>query len=269
MVFTFEHVGLDQEPGLGKWALQRRCRCRCSRRNLAWQAGLADVGWNSLYWDNHDQPRAVSRFGDDSPEHRVASAKTLGDRAAPAPRHAVRLPGRGARHDQRRLHRRSRSTRDIESLNYHATRWPAAYRSRRSSCSRCARRAATTPAPRCSGTPPSTPASPPAMPWLPVNPNHDEINAAAAVADPDSVFHHYRRLIELRHTDDVVVDGRFDAAAARRRPQVWAFTRTLGRRRCCSCWRTARRGRPRWTRGRSRTWRAPRCCCRPMARRGA
>ena len=79
MVFTFEHVDLDEQPGGPKWDLAARCRCRCSRRNLAtWQDGLADVGWNSLYWNNHDQPRAVSRFGDDCPEHRVASAKTLG-----------------------------------------------------------------------------------------------------------------------------------------------------------------------------------------------
>ncbi len=64
-------------------------------------------------------------------------------------------------------------------------------------------------------------------PWLPANPNRTEINAAAAVADPDSVFHHYRRLIELRHTDQVVVEGRF-ALLLPDHPQVWAFTRTLG-----------------------------------------
>ena len=55
-----------------------RCRLPALKKNLnEWQLALADVGWNSLYWDNHDQPRAVSRFGDDSPEHRVNSAKTL------------------------------------------------------------------------------------------------------------------------------------------------------------------------------------------------
>ncbi|HZB51683.1 MAG TPA: alpha-glucosidase, partial [Mycobacteriales bacterium] len=75
MVFQFEHVGLDQ--GLSKWDL-RPLDLRELKTSLGrWQAGLADVGWNSLYWDNHDQPRTVSRFGDDG-EHRVASAKTLG-----------------------------------------------------------------------------------------------------------------------------------------------------------------------------------------------
>ena len=77
MVFTFEHVALDEVPGAGKWALQD-VPLPVLKANLAtWQEGLAEVGWNSLYWDNHDQPRAVSRFGDDCPEHRVASAKTL------------------------------------------------------------------------------------------------------------------------------------------------------------------------------------------------
>ena len=101
MVFTFEHVSLD--AGTSKWDL-RPLRLTALKANLsAWQDGLAEVGWNSLYWDNHDQPRIVSRWGDDG-EHRVASAKTLGHGAAPAARHALRLPGRGAGHDQRPLH---------------------------------------------------------------------------------------------------------------------------------------------------------------------
>ena len=66
-------------------------------------------------------------------------------------------------------------------------------------------------------------------PWLPANANRDVINAEAAVADPDSVFHHYRRLIELRHSDPVVVDGRFELLLPEH-PQVWALTRTLGER---------------------------------------
>ncbi len=64
-------------------------------------------------------------------------------------------------------------------------------------------------------------------PWLPATANKDEINAAAAVADPDSVFHHFRKLIELRHDNPVVVEGRFDLLLPDHE-QVWAFTRTLG-----------------------------------------
>ena len=75
MVFQFEHVQLDQ--GASKWDI-RPLRLTDLKASLGrWQDGLADVGWNSLYWNNHDQPRAVSRFGDDG-EHRVAAAKMLG-----------------------------------------------------------------------------------------------------------------------------------------------------------------------------------------------
>ena len=76
MVFHFEHVDLDRDPA--DWKNPVPWRLVDLKEVLArWQEGLAGVGWNSLYWGNHDQPRAVSRFGDDSPEHRVASAKTL------------------------------------------------------------------------------------------------------------------------------------------------------------------------------------------------
>src|SRR5205085_11344890 len=75
MVFQFEHVGLDH--GATKWDL-RPLRLRDLKASFGrWQAGLAKSGWNSLYWDNHDQPRAVSRYGDDSPEYRRASATCL------------------------------------------------------------------------------------------------------------------------------------------------------------------------------------------------
>jgi oligo-1,6-glucosidase len=63
-------------------------------------------------------------------------------------------------------------------------------------------------------------------PWIAVNPNHDEINAAAAVADPDSVFHHYRRLIELRHTEPAVAEGDF-TMLLEDDERVYAFTRAF------------------------------------------
>ena len=76
MVFQFEHVDLDH--GEHKWD-RKPLDLRDLKASFGrWQEGLADVGWNSLYWNNHDQPRAVSRFGSDAPEHRVASAKLLG-----------------------------------------------------------------------------------------------------------------------------------------------------------------------------------------------
>jgi oligo-1,6-glucosidase len=227
MVFTFEHVALDEVPGADKWTL-RDVPLPVLKANLAaWQTGLADVGWNSLYWDNHDQPRAVSRFGDDSPEHRVASAKTLGTvlhlhRGTPYVYQGEELgmTNAGFTHLEQYA--------DLESLN-----WARAALARGvpeadvlHALQMKSRDNARTPMLWDAGKQGGFTTG---VPWLPANANRTEINAAAAVADPDSVFHHYRRLVELRHTDEVVVDGRF-ALLLPDHPQVWAFTRTLGSR---------------------------------------
>jgi oligo-1,6-glucosidase len=225
MVFTFEHVALDERPGEGKWAL-RDVPLPELKANLArWQVGLADVGWNSLYWGNHDQPRAVSRFGDDSPEHRVASARTLATvlhlhRGTPYVYQGEELGMTNAGFT------RIEQYADLESLNHFAA---AAGRGVPvgevlHALAAKSRDNARTPmlwdAGEHGGFTTGTP-------WLPTSENRDLVNAAAAAADPDSVFHHYRRLIELRHRDPVVVDGRFDLLLPDH-PQVWAFTRTLG-----------------------------------------
>jgi oligo-1,6-glucosidase len=227
MVFTFEHVSLDEVPGLGKWALRDVPLSQLKRNLAAWQTGLADVGWNSLYWENHDQPRVVSRFGDDSPEHRVASAKTLGTvlhlhRGTPYVYQGEELGMTNAGFTTLEQYA------DLESVNHahealargvpeETVLWSLARKSRDN-----ARTPMLWDAGEHAGFTTGTP-------WLPVNADRDRINAAAAVSDPDSVFHHYRRLIELRHHDEVVADGRFTLLLADD-PQVWAFTRTLGER---------------------------------------
>ena len=225
MVFTFEHVGLDEQPGRGKWALAPLELPRLKENLDTWQRGLAETGWNSLYLDNHDQPRAVSRFGDDSPAHRVASAKTLATllhlhRGTPYVYQGEELGMTNTGFTEIDQYR------DIESVNYHADAISLGLELEAvlESLSVKSRDNARTPmhwddsehAGFTTGTP-----------WLPATSNKDEINAAAAVADPDSVFHHFRKLIELRHENLVVVEGRFDLLLADH-GQVWAFTRTLG-----------------------------------------
>ncbi len=225
MVFTFEHVQLDEEPGAGKWAF-KDLPLPVLKANLdTWQRGLAETGWNSLYWDNHDQPRAVSRFGDDSPQHRVASAKTLGTvlhlhKGTPYVYQGEELGMTNA--DFADIN----DLRDIEAVNYHADALalglsPATVLASLALKTRDNAR-----------TPMQWDASEHAgftdgQPWLPANPNKDTVNAAAAVADPDSVFHHYRRLVELRHASAVVVHGRFELLLPDHE-QMWAFTRTHG-----------------------------------------
>jgi oligo-1,6-glucosidase len=223
MVFQFEHVNLDQ--GATKWDV-RPLRLTDLKRSFGrWQEGLAERGWNSLYWDNHDQPRAVSRFGDDSPEHRVRSAKGLATvlhlhRGTPYVYQGEELGMTNAPFD------RIEDFRDIESLNHHAEAVAAGVPEDEVMAGL-----------RAMGrdnarTPMQWDASEQAgfttgIPWIPVNPNHTEINAAAAVADPDSVFHHYRRLIELRHAEPAVVHGDF-TMLLEDDPRVYAFTRRLG-----------------------------------------
>jgi oligo-1,6-glucosidase len=225
MVFTFEHVSLDEQPGLGKWALAD-LPLPVLKANLdTWQRGLADVGWNSLYWNNHDQPRAVSRFGDDAPEHRVHSAKTLGTvlhlhKGTPYVYQGEELGMTNAYFTDIAQYR------DIESSNHYASARALGVSATvvLQSLSAKGRDNARTPMQWDSS---AHGGFSDAEPWLPANPNKDEINAEAAVADPDSVFHHYRRLIELRHRHPVVVEGRFRLLLPED-PQIWAFTRTLG-----------------------------------------
>ena len=225
MVFTFEHMGIDQVPGASKWDLAP-LSLPALKGNLAdWQYGLAEAGWNSLYWDNHDQPRAVSRFGDDSPEHRVHSAKTLATvlhlhKGTPyvyqGEEFGMTNSPFAAIADYQ----------DVETLNYHrlATARGVADEDILRSLAAKSRDHARTPvlwddtehAGFTTGTP-----------WLPANPNRVEINARAAVADPGSVFAHFQRLIRLRHDDETVREGRFELLLPDHE-QIWAFTRTLG-----------------------------------------
>jgi oligo-1,6-glucosidase len=223
MVFQFEHVNLDQ--GATKWDV-RPLRLTDLKRSFGrWQEGLAERGWNSLYWNNHDQPRAVSRFGDDRPEHRVRSAKLLATvlhlhRGTPYVYQGEELGMTNAPFD------RIEDFRDIESLNHHAEAVAAGVPEDEvlAGLRTMGRDNARTPmqwdATEQAGFTTG-------VPWIPVNPNHAEINAAAAVADPDSVFHHYRRLIELRHAEPVVAHGDFTMLLPDDE-RVYAFTRRLG-----------------------------------------
>ena len=219
MVFQFEHVGLDH--GASKWDMQPLDLRDLKTSFGRWQAGLADVGWNSLYWDNHDQPRIVSRWGDGSP----LLGQDARHAAAPAPRHAVRLPGRGARHDELPVVGGIAEFRDIESVNHYAD---AVARGADPELVLAGLREASRDNAR---TPMQWDASANAgfstgTPWLPVNPNHTEINAAAQRDDPDSVLAHYKRLIALRHEEPAVALGDFTMLLPDDR-QVYAFTRRL------------------------------------------
>jgi oligo-1,6-glucosidase len=182
------------------------------------------VGWNSLYWNNHDQPRAVSRFGDDE-KYRVESAKMLGTvlhlhRGTPYVYQGEELGMTNAPfatiHDFR----------DIEALGQYAQAVAREGRSPEDVLTVLRARGRDN-----ARTPMQWDSSPQAgfttgTPWLAVNPNYTEINAAAEVAFPDSVYHYYRRLIELRHNEPAVVDGDFTMLLPSDE-RLYAFTRRL------------------------------------------
>jgi oligo-1,6-glucosidase len=220
MVFQFEHVRLDQ--GAHKYDLRPLKLAALKASMAAWQTGLAGRGWNSLYFGNHDQPRSLSRFGDDG-EHRVASAKTLatvlhlhqgtpyvyqGDELgmANAPFAAIA------------------DYRDIQALNFYAeaaARADADLPALLLAMARMSRDQGRTPvqwdASAGAGFTTGTP-------WIAINPDYTEVNAAAEVGEPGSVFEHYRQLIALRHADPVVTYGDFELLLPDH-PAIWAFLR--------------------------------------------
>jgi oligo-1,6-glucosidase len=221
MVFQFQHVRLD--VGANKYDLVP-LRLPALKASMAtWQTGLAERGWNSLYLGNHDQPRSVSRFGDDSPAHRVASAKTLATvlhlhRGTPYVYQGDELAMANAPFTA------ITDFRDIQALRFYADA------AERGVVDLPALLLAMGKMSRDQGrTPVQWDSSPGAgfttgTPWLAINPDHVTVNAAAQVGDPGSVFEHYRRLIALRHTDPLVTDGDFELLLPDH-PSVWAFTR--------------------------------------------
>ncbi|MDR6559663.1 oligo-1,6-glucosidase [Arthrobacter pascens] len=223
MVFQFEHVALDQEGG-NKWRPKKLLLTDLKKSLGRWQEALGERGWNSLYWGNHDQARAVSRFGDDG-EYREQSAKMLAavlhlHRGTPYVYEGEELGmtnmAFGAISDYR----------DIEVLNHHreaTTHLGHTDAEVLAALAPLNRDNARTPvqwdASRHGGFTTGAP-------WIAVNPNANTINAAAQVDDPASVFSFYRRVIALRHADPVVAYGDFTMLLPDDE-HVYAFRRSL------------------------------------------
>lgn len=205
MVFQFEHICLDQQPGGEKWdwiPLPLVSLKRCMER---WQRGLHGQGWNSLFLNNHDLPRIVSRWGDDG-KYRVESAKML----------AAMLYGlegtpyiyQGEELGMTNIRLPIEEYDDIEIQNLYTGRLSRGYREEDVMAAIYARGRDN------ARTPMQWSAEPYAgfsrvKPWLPVNPNYREINARAALEDPGSVFYFYQTLIALRKRYPVFQEGEF------------------------------------------------------------
>ena len=206
MVFQFEHV--DVHGKYGKWNNQRMPLTSLKKILSKWQNELFGKAWNSLFWDNHDQPRAVSRFGDDSPEYRVVSAKMLA--TCLHMMHGTPYIYQGEELGMTNYPFESPADfKDIESVHAyeewcesgrvsHELFWPCITAVSRDNARTPIQWDDTENAGFSTGTP-----------WMPVNPNYREINARAAMADPESVFHYYQKLIALRKQYSVSVYGSY------------------------------------------------------------
>ena len=223
MVFQFEHVDLDH--GVDRWDVHPLRLTDLKESFGRWQTGLADLGWNSLYWDNHDQPRVVSRFGDDG-EFRERSATMLATvlhlhRGTPYVYQGEELAMTNAHFE------RIDQYRDIESVNHYAEALAHGQADEGSLLE--ALRAVSRDNAR---TPVQWDASENAgfttgEPWIAVNPNYPQINAAEQYDNPSSVFHYYRSLITLRHAEPAVALGDFTMLMPEDEA-VYAFLRRHG-----------------------------------------
>ena len=211
MVFHFEHTdgSSNSESVIGKWTVNPP-RLTYVRGILnKWQTELEGKAWGSLYWDNHDQPRAVSRFGNDSKEWRELSAKMLA--TVLHMQKGTPYIYQGEEFGMTNMHFESiDDCRDIEEINAYQQYVTNHKLVDAETMLRCfdtiARDNARTPvqwdASANAGFTTGTP-------WIKVNPNYTEINAEAALADPNSVFYYYQKLISLRHTTPIIVYGTF------------------------------------------------------------
>ncbi|MBL4951496.1 alpha-glucosidase [Neobacillus sp. YIM B02564] len=206
MIFTFEHMDLDSAPG-DKWNLKPFELVELKENLAKWQTALHNKGWNSLYWNNHDQPRIVSRFGDDDP-YRVESAKMLA--ACLHFMQGTPYIYQGEEIGMTNVKFTSLDDyRDIETINMYNERRALGYSHEEimNSIYGKGRDNARTPmqwdstdnAGFTTGTP-----------WIKVNPRYKEINAKAALEDPSSIFYFYQKLIQLRKEMDIITKGGFE-----------------------------------------------------------
>lgn len=224
MVFQFEHVDLDSGP-TGKWDLKELQLSDLKASFTKWQKGLEQVGWNSLYLNNHDQPRMVSRFGNDD-EHWLESAKMLATflhflQGTPYIYQGEELGMTNVRFPT------INDYRDIETLNMYNEKISEDKENLSqimNSIYAKGRDNARTPMQWNSGPNAGFTSG---TPWIKVNPNYQEINAEQQLVDDHSIFQYYKKLIQLRKQHEIVVYGTYDLILPEH-SEIYAFTRTLG-----------------------------------------
>ncbi|MDU4936228.1 MAG: alpha-amylase family glycosyl hydrolase, partial [Peptostreptococcaceae bacterium] len=222
MIFQFEHIMLDQE-GEEKWDLKQLNLLDLKRILSKWQTALGDEGWNSLFWNNHDLPRIVSRWGNDK-EYRVKSAKMLatllhGMKGTPYIYQGEELGMTNVKFDN------IEDYNDIESLNMYKERISKGYKHEEimESIYAKGRDNARTPIQWDDSEYGGFSTS---KPWLAVNKNYKYINAKNCLKDNDSIFYHYKKLIEIRKSNETIIYGDYNLLCEDDK-NIFAYTRKL------------------------------------------
>ncbi|QQE78723.1 alpha-glucosidase [Alicyclobacillus sp. SO9] len=223
MIFQFDHVELDSGPH-GKWDLVPWSLSDLKQVMTMWQDGLYNRGWNSLYLNNHDQPRMVSRFGDDT-NYRVESAKMLATflhmlQGTPYIYQGEEIGMTNVAFESIEAYK------DLETLNM----WNEQVVQGNADANQVLQ-AVYAKGRDNARTPMQWDDSPhggftTGEPWIAVNSNYTEINVEKATANPDSIFYYYQRLIQLRKQYDVITDGRYELILESHE-EIYAYLRTL------------------------------------------
>lgn len=226
MVFQFEHMDVDSDEKAGKWTTRKMDLRNLKKILTRWQKGLQDIAWNSLYWENHDQPRSVSRFGNDSDEYREISAKMLATCI-----HMMQGTPYVYQGEELGMTNCPFNTldnfRDLESINaFHelTEQGKMTEEDMMAAISYKGRDNARTPMQWDNS---AYAGFSTAKPWIMVNPNYTKINARDQVNREDSVFKYYQKLIKLRHESELIVYGTYDLILDDDK-DIYAYIRTLG-----------------------------------------
>ena len=228
MVFQFEHMDVDSDEKAGKWTTRKMDLRDLKKILTRWQKGLQDIAWNSLYWENHDQPRSVSRFGNDSDEYREISAKMLATSI-----HMMQGTPYVYQGEELGMTNCPFNTlenfRDLESINaFHelTEQGKMTEEEMMAAIGYKGRDNARTPM-QWDDSANAGFSGADATPWIMVNPNYTKINAKDQVSREDSVFKYYQKLIKLRHESDLIVYGTYDLILDDDK-DIYAYIRTLG-----------------------------------------
>lgn len=226
MVFQFEHMDVDGDEKAGKWTTRKMDLRNLKKILTRWQKGLQDIAWNSLYWENHDQPRSVSRFGNDSDEYREISAKMLATCI-----HMMQGTPYVYQGEELGMTNCPFNTldnfRDLESINaFHelTEQGKMTEEDMMAAIGYKGRDNARTP---MQWDDSAYAGFSTANPWIMVNPNYTKINAKDQVNREDSVFKYYQKLIKLRHESELIVYGTYDLILDDDK-DIYAYIRTLG-----------------------------------------